>query len=349
MNPYTLKTIKSWKKMPHEHVKVNEFRLRSEAILRADKEIKLPAWDTPGVHPRDNQAFVRAIFWHTVVNFAFTLFGVRGKNGELLKFTVESCCSKDWRRKTIFRGSMAMGACFYRAFGEKIILARDILPHAENLNATKWFFGGTNSIPMVEERWELLLEACEVVERDFAGDPWNIWEEGRFRAYGSKSQPGIVEILKTRFPKTFGQDMVKYGDSVFYFDKRAHLAVLEYHDRAEYFPKELPLIEDIYELGPVPDYELPRSYFADGLFEYSPGFEAMISCGRLVEPRGQIEMEIRGATCFAQTLELECANTERAKLGLPLWHIGHVDFYRWSRGKALAGKYNHHLCRTTAY
>lgn len=347
MHPKTAETIRSWQKMPHDHVFVDEDKLMRDAVESASIGIALPRWDVPGVHPKNNQAFVYHNFWWNTVNFAFSLFDGLNPDGSMKKFQTKTVTGAD------MPGAFAMKACFYRAFGEQKIFARDMLPHVKSLATLREFFRGHNEIPMLQERLGLLRETCEVLEGLYSGDPWNIWEEGGFSAYGSSRERGIVDILKQEFPATFGSDVVYWRhpqtgeDLVFHFDKRVHLAVLIYHDRAEYSNGELPLICDIHELGAVPDYELPRSYAADGAFKFSDVLSEAIRLGIHIKPKSQMELEYRGATVFAQELELEAENAELARLGFPPRHIGHRDYYRWSRGKKV--KSNHPLCPTTAY
>lgn len=330
--------------MPHEFVSVNEAKLRECAMRSAREELMLPRWDVAGVHPRNNRAFLTHIFWHNVVNFAFTHFGGTRRDGQRHRFETRTCFGER------VAGSFAMGVCFYRAFGEQMIYAKDMLRHCETLGRTKKFFRGYTGMPLLGERRELLLEACVVLEHDFAGNPWHVWEEGNFCAYGTEEKPGIVDILIGKFPRDFRDDAEFRTPSralKFFFNKRAHLAVMMYQGRAEYAPDELSRIQDIYELGPVSDYVLPQTYQSDGIFEYSAELEEMIALGVAVQAGSQMELEIRGATVFAQARELELQNKRRQHLGLPSRHMGHIDYSRWRRASSVPG--NHHLCMTTAY
>ena len=355
MNPYTLETIESWERMPREHIKINKEKLKEDALRRAFEKMGVLVCNHPGTHPKNRWAFPSHNFWWNVVNFAFTHFGGRRRDGSLIKYRNRTVLGED------VSGALAMMACFYRAFWEKPIFAKDMLPHLASLKKTKKFFRGYNSIPMIGERRNLLLEVCAVLEERFDGDPWYIWEEGCFRAYGDGRRLGIVELLKIYFPSAFGSDCWQRPTVIwpmdpgltpnekpliFHFDKRAHLCVLLYHNWAEN-DGVLPMIKDINELGAIPDYELPRSYEASGIFEYSDELNEMIAAGRLIEPGSQMELEIRGATCSAQIEELSVINQERKKHGLSPRHIGHADCYRWQSGRK--AKTNHHLCKTNAY
>lgn len=329
------------------HLSLNEEKLFADAASRALENYELPAWDTNGVHPISNQAFVRHNFWWNTVNFAFSLFDGTNEDGTLRKFIVRRSDGVE------MSGAFAMASCFYRAFGENKILAQDMRPWVESKEAMERFFEGETKIPLIGERRRLLTEACEILELEFAGDPWNIWEAGKFLSYGTQDSPGIADLLRLRFPQTFGLDSTVWatedGDRhPFYFDKRAHLVTLMYHGRAEKSSGDLPLIGDIHKLGPVPDYELPRSYVEDGIFVYSDGLTGRIKDGVLIESESEEELEIRGATVWAQVMELVVINDERRKRGISPLHIGHVDYYRWLRGRKNKNL-NHHLCKTTNY
>lgn len=344
MNRYTEATIRSWSAMPKEYVSVNMERLRECAVARAREELMLPRWDFAGVHPQSNRSFLTHIFWHSVVNFAFTHFRGARRDGKPLWFETNSIFGER------MAGFFAMGACFLREFGEQPIYAKDMLRHCETLGRLKKFFRGYTSIPLLGERRELLLEACSVLERDYFGNPWHVWEEGKFCAYGAEQKPGIVDILIQKFPRTFRDyAAMRHGDRVleFFFNKRAHLAVMIYQGRAEYVPNELPRIGDICALGPVPDYVLPQTYHSEEIFEYSEVLKDIIALRCPIPAGRQVELEIRGATVFAQIKELQWQNEERQRLGLLPRHIGHIDYSRWRRAESVLG--NHHLCMTTAY
>ncbi len=341
MNKYTLLTIESWDNMPHKHVKYRENKLTEQAKNSALLRHELPSWEKRGIYPAGNYAFLTHLFFCNVGNFEFSHFYVSATNGGMVKY----------RTKTKFgetvSGAYAFTSCFYRAFGERPIYAHNMWRHLETLSRTKKFFRGKNHIPMVGERRELLIEACEVLEQYFQGNPWNIWEEGRFRAYGTEISLGVVDILTSFFPKAFGADACMCAERPFIFNKRANLAVMMYQGRAERYSNELPLIEDIAELGPVPDYELPRTYEASGDFEYSATFKELIKEKVPIKRQGPIDLEVRGATVKAQVKELEVKNEIRKEKGLSLLHMGHVDFARWKAG--MKSKEGHHVCLTTDY
>lgn len=335
--------------MEREHVFVFAEKLKKLAITKAGENFVLPSHEADGVSPRNNQAYVTHLFFECAVDFASTHFGGEKRDGSPLKF----------RSRTIFGkeiiGSPAFAACFYREFGERRITAKDMQPHLKSLSATQKFFKGYNSPPMIGERRELLIEVCEVLEQNFAGDPWRILEEGKFWSYGDqKNYLGVIELLKTRFPKTFGCDTAVLSDPSdpseklkFHFDKRANLFVLLYQGRAEKYPKDLPPLRDIGEVGPAPDFQVPRSYIDDGIFVYSSELRDAIKTRKLIISRSRMEVEIRGATVFASVRELEIINQERAVLGLEEIHMGHLDYRRYMEGRnAISGQ---HYVRGVSY
>lgn len=349
MNAITMETIGSWRKIKREHVFVFEEKLRKLAIERAGENFILPSNEADGVFPKDNQAYLTHLFFECAIDFASTHFGGEKRDGSPLKF----------RSRTIFGkeivGSTAFAACFYREFGEQRITAKDIWPHLKSLSATQKFFKGYNAPPMIGERRELLIEACDILERDFSGDPWHILEEGRFWAYGDqRNYLGVVELLKTRFLKTFGGDIAILPDPSdaskklkFYFDKRANLFALLYQGRAEGYPKDLPPLRDVGEVGPAPDFQVPRSYVDDGTFVYGSELQDMIKTRKLISPGSKIEVELRGGTVSASVSELEIINQERAKLGLEPLHMGHLDSRRYIAGRnAISGQ---HYVRSVNY
>jgi hypothetical protein len=346
LNYYSKTTIESYKAIKPKFVNIDEARLIAHAEKYATHDFILPRWDTKGVHPQNNLAFPSHCFWHNVVNFCYG-HPRRMKNGRILKF----------RTRDVYgitrSGSYAMGACFYREFGERPILAEDMLPHVESLSKVKKFFRGAVSIPLISERWELLTEAVCRLEEYFKGDPKNILEEGRYKAFGvRRDEPGIVDVLIKFFPETFGSDkfVLECGGHKpleFNLYKRAQLFVLEYHGRAAQSSGELKPISDIEEIGPIADYELPKALRAEGIFRYSEELEAAIKNLKPIIPNSLPEIELRAGLIFAIHRWLLFVNSFRKELSLAPIHIGHADHFWWELGRKT--KENHHLCFTTNY
>lgn len=343
-------TLENWERnMSHNHVIVDPRRLREDCYLavRRGEKFSLPTWDTTGIFPKSDEAFSRFVFWVNVVNFNFS-HPVKLAGGDLLKYRVRDIFGKEQR------GAYAMIAAFYRAFGEEPILTRHMRPHLASLGRMKRFFKGFNSVAMIEDRRRLLGEACDVLDTYFYGDPKNVLEASDYLAFSSGDKMGIFYRLMTFFPRSFGSDYYKFNglslcaNPFLFFTKRINLFMVMYHDRAVHSEGALSLIQDIDRVGPIPDYELPRSYETDQIFKYSNELKQMIQSAVPLRRGSQMELEIRGATVWAQIWELHWLNEARKEKGLPPLHIGHVDFYRWFRGKKVRGPLPH-ICFTTDY
>ena len=74
MNRRTLETADSWWRMRHNHVWIDERKLREDSYLAVGRgeEFSLPAWDFAGIYPQSNDAFSRFIFWFLVRNKTYT-------------------------------------------------------------------------------------------------------------------------------------------------------------------------------------------------------------------------------------------------------------------------------------
>ncbi len=328
--------LEVWDRMPREHVSVNSNKLKADSYtaVAVEQKFELPTWQVRGVYPESPMSFPSHIFWLNDINYAYN-HPVKLTTGGLLKFQVSDCFG---RRQS---GAYALSACLYRAFGDQPILAKDLLPHLRSLSAFKRFFAGFNSMPLISERREMLAEAVLRLEQFFGGNPVNIFSEAQYNAHA------IIEILEDLLPLSFTDtgSLLPYAAEL-NFQKRANLMVVMYHDRAVASGGVLAPIKDIATVGPIPDYELPRSYEADGIFSYGAGLSQKINNAEPIEPGSKMELEIRLATVWAQYYELKWLNRARAVTGLPPLHIGHVDYYRWSRGKKAKGRLPH-ICLTT--
>lgn len=345
MNCYSSTTLESYEALTPNFVWIDGARLIEHAKKHAAQEFILPRWDTKGVHPENNLAFPSHCFWHLVVNFCYG-HPHSLKNGKILKFRTRDVYGQ------IQSGSYAMGACFYRKFGERPILAEDMLPHVESLSKVKNFFKGAVSIPLISERWDILTEAVCRLEEHFDGDPQNILEEGQFSAFGEFGKPGIVDILTKLFPESFGNDKViipREGkkDLEFYFYKRPQLFALEYYGRAAQSAGELKPIVDIEEVGPIADCELAKALRSKKILIYSSELEETVKALRPIAAGSLRDLEIRAGLTAAIARWRVLVNVFRKEASLPAIHIGHADYFWWELGRK--SKENHHLCFTTNY
>ncbi|MEI6479343.1 MAG: queuosine salvage family protein [bacterium] len=343
MNWRTQETLESWSALVPQHVYVDEAMLFASASEVALRKFSIPKWNDDAIYAHDFLAFVTQEFWRSCVNFCFAHPGQFRTEYELT-FSAKS-------GNNVKFGSAAMGACFFRTFHESPVYANDILNIVFSLGRTKKFFKGFNDLPMIGERRDLLEEAAIVVSEKFDGDPMNILEEGRYRAFGKNGSDGVVDILLNKFPNTFGADNATLVDGEgnvrkFHFMKRAQLFVKIYHEKAT--QKFKRLIEDIEYLGPIPDYEIPRGYHSDGIFVYSDSLMQKIMDRSIIKAGSRMETELRAATVFAQMEELKIINACRGTEGLRPISICELDSYRWIKGQE-SFDYPHHVCLTTAY
>lgn len=351
MNTSVRQILAAWEQMPKKHVTVNDEKLRSDtyAAVAAGQTFELPSWQIPGIYPASHEAFPSYVFWRNAVNFCYN-HPVKLADGTLLKFEAEDSFGKKQN------GAFAMSACFYRAFGERPILASDMFPHLKSLSALKLFFAGYTDMPLLAERYDILYDCAQKLEKKFAGDPMNIFRSAHYAAHGTRHggiyQHGIIETLEDTFKFAFTDVgylcAADHPPARFVFQKRANLVVVEYNGRAVASGNVLTPIEDMETVGPVPDYELPKSYEADGIFSYSPELYAMIDAAKPILQDSRMEIELRMATVWAQCQELKLINEARAVKMLSPLHIGHVDFYRWYRGKKSVNR-PPHICYTTNY
>ncbi len=337
MNRFTEATVALWEKIEPKFVTVNADRLKTIAAANALGDFTLPSWEAPGILPRDGHAFTTHVFWHNTVNFSYT--------NRLPRDEEKATFRKKMGNKTL-KGSFAMARCFYAAFGEKPIYADDIIALTDSSDRMKKFFSGLNTMPLIKERRANLRSAAFALKKGFGGDPWNIVVEGGWRAFAKNGKPGIVDILIGHFPSVFANDKMKMKQGTAFFYKRAQLFVLQYEGRA--LASGLRPISDMNTMGPIADYELPRSYRHDGVFRYQKSLETAIRERRPLRPGSRAETEIRLATVWSQVRELETMNALRKKHGLRPIHLGHLDHIRWKKGRAVKTM-PHHLCFSTNY
>ena len=123
--------------------------------------------------------------------------------------------------------------------------------------------------------------------------------------------------------------------------------MLEYHGRAADSRGKLPLIEDIGEIGPIVDYEIPRGYRAKDFLRYSPALAEIVAEGEAVASGSQPEIEVRGGVTYIAANRLSTINSIKKKHGLPEITFGQLDPYDWKAGMGVPDNYL--LCISTNY
>lgn len=346
MNQYTSETLLEADRVlqKFKYVSIDWKRLRIIACKNAIRLFALPPWDFPGCQPKSHRAFPSHCFMWNVINFCYDT----AVNGRLVKFIVEN-------NDKPLAGAYAMERCFYRLFGDDPIDPAALLFHIGTPAKFREVFRGVNEMPLLEERFEFLLEACRVLDERFGGDVMGLIKEADYRAFGTEARPGIVELLVKWFPQAFGQDWFRdesrffsLEGKTFHFLKRSQLFALMYHDRAVASGGALQPLRDAEEIGPIADYALPKSYAAEGVLFYREDLADHIARALPIPRHSQPEVEIRLAFMLAHAEELRLINELRADRGLCPIHVGHLDYYRWERGRSNEGL-NHHLTYTTDY
>ena len=350
-NQYTEKVIESWlqleTKQGNRYVSIDRNRLKEIALLHYQDNLEVPAWRFKGVYPQDDLAFVSSCLSHNTINAAFNL-----PNGE--KYSVPFGEGKP------FSGAYAMVRKFYEAFGEELITTIQLREAFKSPESTKKFFSGLNEIPYPDLRYLQLQDFIENLQLnnqnpiDLLFEISELNEEGEiigFRAFDSQSGQGLVDLLIRQFPLAYGADHQTTGGLVFPMFKRAQLVALEMHGRAVNSTEETyikPFI-DIDQIGPIADYEVPRSLRGLGIITVSNSLSKKIQSWKEVVKDSKQEVELRAATivsCAGLLIEI---NKLRQADQLPLINMSHLDYWLWSQAKIVAGNIKPNLTRTMAY
>lgn len=351
-NQYLTSTLSSIREtLPSfKFVKIDEAGLNASANVNFSKNFVERGKEPMNVYPKNPRALPSFLFFANVINFCFAHKKL-GADGRLVKFEAEVK-----RGEPPLRGSYAMLNRFYRLFGEKPITSGVLLEKIATLSRFKNNFRGSNSMPILRERWRLLVAAAISLEVYFKGDVMNFLEAGGWSVSGGWQSSGLLKLFVRHFPGAFGSDLFcdkrnyfSPSGKTFYFFKRAHLFLANYQNAALRSGGVLPQIRDAENIGPMIDYVLPRGYFLDGILKYSPDLEKRVRNCTPIERHSQEEVEIRAATFLAHWKELVLINRLRDKSGLAPINITELDSYRWSRGLEDSKKMPHHLCFSTDY
>jgi hypothetical protein len=313
-NPYVKTLEPVWQNLGH--VFVNKEKLQKLIERMKKEELKTPAWTFPNVHPPIDcslNEWVNFICWINTVNFAFTNF-----EPPYNKFTIE------YPEGTIWNGAFALQASFLRACAEGIPVFDAKYMSRISLRDVKYIFRPVDvrhSIPMIRERWKIFHEVGRKLLKKslHRGDEWfDLFSQGNFRAFNNGR--GIVELLVANFPSF--RDRRFYKGYHLEFNKRAQLLVMMYHGRAVNSGGRYPLIEDIEDIGPIADYDVPKALHFLGVLEYSPRLEAAIENHKVFAPNDPEEVESRLAMSYIMKKICDEVEINMAQADFYVWHLG---------------------------
>lgn len=261
------------------------------------------------------------------IDFAFTDFGT----GET--FEVEHA-GATWS------DSDALFACLHRALEAGTPILDGHFLAGITTEQLGGILRGSITIPMLDERAEILRHVGDVLVREFGGRFTGLIDAAEGRLH-SDDGTGIVDLLTSRIPRF--DDVSPYGEHRVRFDKLAQLAVWMVHTSLGGQPG-FPLA-DLDQMTAFADYIVPVGLEVLGIVQYSDELAATIATGRMVERDSPQEVEIRAHTVYAVALLTDAINRIRpadrqvvmAQVDARLWTHYHTTFRP------------HHLTRTVMY
>lgn len=132
------------------------------------------------------------------------------------------------------------------------------------------------------------------------------------------------------------------------FAKRAQLFALMYQGRALSFEDGLVPLADPETIGPIADYQIPKTLRKLGILVYGDALANLVDKERALEEGSPMEIGIRVNTVQAVASLLEKINKLRSREGEELITMVEIDFVLWKTGGEDT-KSKHHLTPTTAY
>lgn len=332
MNPYTRSVEPAWQNP--RHVFLSEKELRLKALDLNNHDLKIPNWRLPIFPEKDDETFIEFLAVANSINFCFTDF----KTGKKPDIEYPKGSGQIWY------GSMALAAALKRALDENIpILDKRFLTNISYQQFAKIFETISTPFPMPDERLKNLHNIGRYLIVWQVESFSKLFKNADFRAFNSGN--GIVEKLVSLFDSY--KDLTFWKGHFLAFHKRAQLTVLEYQGRALSSNGKLPLLKDAESIGPIADYQVPRTLRSLQILEYQPELAVMIDSGTEIPAGGDFEVEIRAQTIHAVMLLLSEINQLRKKGSRPSISMLELDYLLWVSGRGI--KQPHHYTFTTAY
>lgn len=352
MNRQTLEIVANWcdleKRNLNKYVFVDRGALVNIAFQHTQDNFEIPNWRFDGIYPKHEWAFAATQLLANCFNYAFNIFERPDE-----KYTVAN--PADAARP--FTGAFAMDRKIYERFGESVPqLGGLAMAFDGSLEKTKRFFRGINDIPFPELRYACAIDFAKDLQKHYSDNPLNlledamVWDEVSKRSVlrAFNNGKGLVELLVSKFPIAYGADVRDLNGQKLAFNKRAMLVAVLLHGRALDSQGILPVVEDIDEVGPIADYQLPRALRGLGILEYSDELASLVDNWKEVPENSRMEVEIRAATVAACDMLMKSINAHRMGYTLSPINICHLDFWLWKTGKETKTS-RPHLTRTSAY
>jgi hypothetical protein len=257
--------------------------------LMQQKSYSTGTWSSHALHPKltiDNE--------EETVNFIFTM--------NLLNFSFWSQLAETERFAVEFQGEKWTGywsliAALQRALEEGYPITspdfwqdRDACPDSvlEHI-----FRSATNEpMPLLSDRISILRDAGDVLYHHFDCRPANIIQ----RANGSAA--ALVNLLTDHFANF--RDVAYFQDRQVRLLKRAQILVADIW--ACFQGTSYGAFSDIDSLTMFADYRIPQMLQSLNCLWYSPRLESKILRHELLEPGGELEVEIRGCSIWCVEL-----------------------------------------------
>ncbi len=198
-----------------------------------------------------------------------------------------------------------------------------------NLEDFKHILKGNVEIPLIEERYNTLVEVSSIVNNKMNGNFY-------VAIKNIKKDTELLEFIISNFPSF--KDERKYNGKTIYFYKLAQLLVSDILHLREL----LENIEvDYSNLVGCADYKIPQTLRALEIIKYSPELEQIIDNKKEIKVSSEYEVEIRAST-------LVVIDYIKNKLkGVSAIDINDYLFMFSKKVKTKAKPY--HLCRNTNY
>jgi hypothetical protein len=199
-----------------------------------------------------------------------------------------------------------------------------------------------HTIPMLQQRHELLQDAGAVLNAKYDGQFANVWEQAGHQLFDDGN--GFIERLVNDFAGFADSWQTAYGEAQ--FNKKAQLTASIAYGHFQF--DDYFAIDDREKqaMTVFADYRLPQQFAhpAVDILEYEPALAERIADADQLPAGSQEELEIRAATIHAGDRVLDAVNERRdEEIGVP-----ELDFLLWTAGRDIDDT-RHHLTATTAY
>jgi hypothetical protein len=294
-----------WVSEKSRWVEINEEGIKRFALQFINKEETVPPWDDFHHFSGPAERVAAYILVLDTINFCF--WSLRGH--EPWKVDING---------GTYSGYNGLAIALNKAMASGVPLDNADFLEDMTEKRLRGIIGGSGALQLMGERAMALKELGHVLNRDYQGDAWRLFETS------GEWTGGLVRLLAKKLGSY--RDVAVYRERAVYFYKRGQILCADLHGALG--GKGWGRFHDMDKLTAFADYKLPQVLRNLGILLYAEPLSGRVDSMDQIDPGSPEEIEIRANTIIA----VENIKNKAKDLGFSLKSC-EIDGILWQMGQ----------------